>query len=53
MGTMDRQSQGGTFFKTPFEDFFRYPKAQNYAWGKLGSNSKVAELAHNAEKDFV
>jgi len=24
------------------------PKVQNYAWGKVGKNSKVAELISNA-----
>ncbi|ORX71064.1 phosphomannose isomerase [Anaeromyces robustus] len=29
------------------------PQAQNYAWGKLGSNSKVAELVANAYQDIT
>jgi len=29
------------------------PKAQNYAWGKLGSNSKVAELVSNAYSEIA
>jgi mannose-6-phosphate isomerase len=29
------------------------PKAQNYAWGKLGSNSKVAELVSNAYSEIT
>ena len=29
-----------------------YCGVQNYAWGKPGSSSKVAQLAAHAEKDF-
>jgi len=29
------------------------PQAQNYAWGKIGSNSKVAELVANAYQDIT